>query len=47
MLFTVEVTDRGILLDHNFMEGGLYIDHEDFEELDEFRQEFLEEIGEE
>lgn len=44
-MFTVEVTDKGIHLDHNWIEGGLFISHEDFEGLDEFRQEFLEEIG--
>lgn len=45
-LFTVEVTGHGIHLDHNFMEGGLFISHEEFEDLDEFRQEFLNKIGE-
>lgn len=42
--FTAEVTDRGVYLDHNWVDGCLFISHEDFEDLDEFRQEFLEEI---
>lgn len=45
-LFTAEVTDNGVYLDHNFMEGCLFLSHEDFEKLDSFRQEFLEEINE-
>lgn len=43
-LFTVEVADNGVYFDHNWAEGCLFLSHEDFEDLDEFRQEFLEEI---
>lgn len=45
-VFTAEITDCGIHLDHNFMEGGLFISHEDFEDLNEYREEFLDEIEE-
>lgn len=45
-LFTVEVTNEGIYLDHNWTEGCLFMSHDDFEQLNQFRQEFLEEIGE-
>lgn len=44
--FTAEVTDSGVYLDHNYIEGCLYISHENFEGLDEFREAFLEEINE-
>lgn len=43
-LFTAEITDRGVYLDHNYSEGCLFLSHEDFESLDNFRQEFLDEI---
>jgi hypothetical protein len=46
-LFTAEVTDRGVHLDHNFAEGGLFIKHEDFADLNDFRKEILEEIDQE
>lgn len=43
-LFTAEVTNKGVYLDHNFIEGCLFLSHDDFEKLDSFRQEFLNEI---
>jgi len=43
--FTVEITDSGVYLDHNFVEGCLYISHENFQKLNKFRQEFVEEIS--
>lgn len=45
-IFTVEVTDCGVYLDHNYINGCLYISHDDFEDLNEFRAEFIEEINE-
>lgn len=44
--FTAEITDSGVYLDHNYSEGCLYLSHEEWEDLDEFRKEFLEEINE-
>lgn len=43
--FIAEITDHGVYLNHNWMEGGLFIPHEEFEELNNFRKEFLDEIG--
>jgi hypothetical protein len=43
--FTVEVTDQGVYFDHNWVNGCLFVEHEEFKELDVFRREFLEEIG--
>ena len=42
--FTAEVTDNGVYFDHSYEDGCLFISHEDFEELEQFRQEFLAEI---
>lgn len=39
------VTDRGVYFDHIWMDGAQFVPHEQFEELNEFRKEFLEEIG--
>lgn len=39
------VTDKGVYLDHNWQDGGQFIRHETFEQLNEFREEFLEEIN--
>lgn len=42
--FVAEVTDKGVHLDHNWIEGGLFISHDQWEGLDEFREAFLDEI---
>ena len=44
-LFTAEITNEGVYLDHNWVDGCLYLSHEEFEELDSFREEFLGEIS--
>lgn len=44
-LFLAHVTNNGIYFDHNWNEGSLFVSHEELEELEEFRKEFLEEIG--
>lgn len=43
-VFTAEVTDEGVYLEHNWIDGGLFISHDQWESLDEFRTDFLDEI---
>ena len=44
--FTATVTDDGVHLEHNWIDGGLFIPHETWRELDAFRVDFLTEIDE-
>lgn len=41
---TATVTDQGVYFDHSMSDGEQFISHEDFEKLNEFREEFLDEI---